>query len=203
VDMLHALHSEFCFSTKEWVDFETALALDPKRETGRVERRFVPRSYRSAVAYTEQVERYFRTFGRDRVHIVLFDDFRRDVPGEYRCLCEFLRVDADFSPGFTVVNPNKRMRSRSLGHFLRRPPESVRRAARATMPRPVRSRFWRAALNANRVSEARSPMPAHLRRRLEDEFEPEVTRLSELIERDLSSWYVDRTPSGAKAAAHA
>ena len=34
--------------------------------------------YRKIVRYTEQVQRYFDIFGRERVHVVIYDDFAAD-----------------------------------------------------------------------------------------------------------------------------
>jgi hypothetical protein len=188
VEMLHSLHAEFSFTTKEQVDFETALALDPDREAGRAERRFVPRSYRSAAMYSEQVERYMRLFGRDRLHIVIFDDLSRDASAEYRRVCRFLGVDGGFTPDLRVVNSSKRMRSPELGRFLRHPPETLRRVVRTVIPPRMRTRLWKKAVTANRVSAPRVPMPDGLRRQLQEEFADDVDRLSELIQRDLSHW---------------
>jgi hypothetical protein len=187
-EMLCSLHAEWSYSTKEWVDFETALTLDADREAGRVERRFVPRTYRSAAMYAEQVERYLRAFGRERVHVILYDDFAADPAGEYRRLCGWLDVDDGFAADFRVINGSKRMRSRALGSVLRRPPEPVRRLARAVTPRSARTRLWNVAVNANRVEAPKEPMPERVRDRLREEFADDVDRLAGLIGRDLGRW---------------
>jgi hypothetical protein len=43
--------------------------------------------------YAEQVRRYLENFGHDRVKILLFEQFRRDVKGALRELAYFLEVD--------------------------------------------------------------------------------------------------------------
>jgi hypothetical protein len=200
-EMLHSLYSQFVYGGKEPAEsFEAALALDAEREAGRVERRFIPLSYRHAAMYAHQVERYLRTFGQDHVHIIIFDDFVGDVGAEYRRVCEFLRVDDAFFPKLPVVNSNLTVRNRAMMDFLRRPPDGLKRVVRAVMPHRLRVGVWRTILRANQRSEPRTPMPYPLRRRLEVEFEGEVERLGELLHRDLSMW---RSAGSARTCAQA
>ena len=136
IEMLPSLHSQFVFVGIEPVeDFGTALALDEERERSGVPRGFPPRSYRSAVRYAEQVERYLDVFGRERVHVILYDDFRDDTLAAYRGVCEFLGVDPEFEPQVEVVNPNKEVRSRILRTLVKTPPEWARRCSIGSLPR--------------------------------------------------------------------
>ena len=80
VEMLPSLHSQFVFVGIEPVeDFEAALKLDAERERSGAPAGFPPSSYRSAVQYAEQLRRYFDVFGRDRVHVIVYDEFRDDT----------------------------------------------------------------------------------------------------------------------------
>src|SRR5215211_616571 len=129
LEAVPSLHSQFVFVGIEPVeDLEEALALDEERERLGTPPLFPPRSYRSAARYSEQLKRYLSVFGRERVHIVVYDDFRRDTIGAYRETCEFLGIDRDFVPRFEIVNPNKRVRSRVLRNLVRFPPTPMRRA---------------------------------------------------------------------------
>ena len=49
--------------------------------------------YRHSVHFAEQLERYFEVFGRERVHVMLYDDLRRDGASVVRGCLEFLGVD--------------------------------------------------------------------------------------------------------------
>ena len=64
-------------------DLEAALAAEPDRARGL---RIPPGStqpyllrYTWIARYADHVERYLEAFGRERVHVTLFDDFRRDT----------------------------------------------------------------------------------------------------------------------------
>ena len=134
-DMLYSQHSQFLYNGNEDIeDFGEALAAEPERKAGKR----IPKSahlvdglfYSETVRYAEQIERYFERFGRENVHIILYDDFRADLPGTYRNLLRFLGVQDDFTPEFAVVNPNKRARSALLRNFVQEPPESIKRLSR-------------------------------------------------------------------------
>ena len=48
--------------------------------------------------YAAQVEAFQQAFGKDRVHVVLYDDIQSDIHGTCRGIFEFIGVD----PGIIV-----------------------------------------------------------------------------------------------------
>ena len=189
-DMLYSQHSQFLYNGNEDIeDFREALAAEPERKAGKR----IPKSahlvdglfYSETVRYAEQIERYFRRFGRENVHVILYDDFRADLPGTYRKLLRFLGVSEDFTPEFAVVNPNKRARSALLRNFVQEPPESIKRLSRVFFPRSLRQRVMKGLDRANVRYEARAPLDPELKRELERRFAPEVEKLEKLLGRDL------------------
>jgi len=193
VDVMYAQHSQLLFNQREdLTDFAEALAAEPDRRRGerippgalRVEALF----YRESVRFAEQLERYFTTFGRDRVHVIVYDDLRADPAAAYRGVLEFLAVDPGFQPSFAVHNPNRRARFGALQRLVYRPPAPLRRV----MPRLRRSRVAHrvrdAVVSLNSRAEERTRMDPGLRQRLVAEFAPQVEELGRLIGRDLSAW---------------
>jgi hypothetical protein len=193
VDMLHALHSEFLFNANEDIDdFAEALAAeDDRRQFRRIPRHAHLLNglwYRSVPRYTEQLRRYFDVFGRDRVQVLIFDDFVSDTAESYRSTLRFLGLDAGFVPAFEVVNANKRLRVPALRPFLAQPPPTVRRIARALVPGSFRRRIYRSLQEANISAGRRASLSRSLREVLAAEFAQEVEQLSQLLERDLTHW---------------
>jgi hypothetical protein len=189
VQMLPSLHSQFVYVGVEPVeDFESALALDPERERDGAPRGFPPRSYRSAIRYAEQLRRYLDLFGRDRVHVIVYDAFRDDTLGAYRGVCEFLDVDAGFSPTIEIVNANKQVRSRAARRLVRKPPESLRTALHAVTTEPMRRRAGAAMKRWNTQFDRRPPVTDRVRDALRPEVERQVRDLDELIGLDVSFW---------------
>ncbi len=189
-EMLYSQHSQFLYNGNEdIVDFHEALEAEPDRRAGRR----IPASahlvdglyYSETVKYAEQLARYFDTFGRENVHVILYDDFRADLPGTYRAVLHFLGVREDFAPEFAVVNPNKRARSKLLRNFVQEPPESVKRLSRMLFPRTLRQRVMKGLDQANIRYEARAPLDAELKRELMRRFTPEVEKLERLLGREL------------------
>ena len=145
--------------------------------------------YREAARYVEKVQRYFDIFGRENVHVIVFDDFAKDPAGVYGEALRFLGVRPDFRPPtFPVVNANKRIRSHRLYKFLTRPSKVVRGLSRAMVHRPLRSFLLVALRRLNTAYGERPPMSLELRSRLQTEFRAEVEELSNLLGRDLSTW---------------
>jgi hypothetical protein len=190
VDMLPSLHSQLVFDGGEAItDFALALAGDHDT-SGRVRRPMILRrhSYRDAACFSSQLERYFERFGREKVHVIVFEDFVKDAASTYARVCEFLGVDPAFMPDVRPLNTNHGWRSERLRVLVQHPPQPVRLAARALPSRRLRGAIARWIQWSNVEYRSREPLAPELRAQLQAEFVPEVERLSELLGRDLTSW---------------
>jgi hypothetical protein len=193
VDMMHSLHSQRLFNDNEDIaDFAEALAAEEERKRGlrlyKTALNTMGFFYRAAARYTQQVQRYFEVFGREQVHVIIFDDFTKQLPQVYRETCVFLEVNADFQPQFLVINANKRVRSKMLRGFLRYPPSTTLRLLRLFVPQPGRAGLKERLRRFNTKYEPRLPLDPTLRQRLQAELLPEVEELSQLLGRDLTHW---------------
>ncbi len=111
VDMMYSLHSQRLYNDNEnLVNFEEALAAEADRRQGK---RLYQNAlntmgffYRAAATYTPQVQRYFEVFGREQVHVIIFDDFTEATDEVY---CQNpaaqhpLRVTVIAGPGVTAA----------------------------------------------------------------------------------------------------
>jgi hypothetical protein len=202
LDVLASLHSHFLYTGIEDIDdFATALAAEPDRRAGR---RIPAKAgeepwrlfYRDVIRFDEQLDRYFATFGRENVHVVLFDDLQQKPAETYRGVLEFLGVDAEFVPAFRVENANKRIRSRWLAEVIWQaatPTSSIRRIGRRIIPiHRLRSAMLRrgvpALKQANTAVGSRPGLPAELRESLGAELRPGIERLAALLNSDLGRW---------------
>ncbi|RMF12029.1 MAG: sulfotransferase [Alphaproteobacteria bacterium] len=198
VEVVASHHSQIVYETFETEkSLERALALEPERrkqfegQALKVSQRVL--LYRDIVKFSEQIERFLKVFPREQVHIVLYDDVKKDLPGVYRGILEFLGVDPDFKPSFVVENANKKMRSERFGKFLRQTPDWVSRLSRVILPR----RSWRVKLREklkrlNTRFTKRDPIPEQVRVSLATELWPEVEKLEKLLGRDLGHWCANR-----------
>jgi len=192
-DLIHSLHSQRLLEGSEDIaDLEEALAAEPDRRAGRRLPRglIYPKEYllyREFARFTPQVQRFFDAFGRGRVHVIFYDNFRADPAGQFKNVCDFLGVSREEPVGSGVVRPNTNVRNLAINRVLRRPPGLLRFLGRMV---PARVRRWLTARvdSLNWVVEARPPMSPRLRRDLDREFAPEIEALSAQLGRDLSDW---------------
>ncbi len=201
VEMLHSLYYQFQFDGNEHLPtFAEAIAAEKDRRAGRRlgRQHYFAQGlvYHDIARFTRQVERYFNTFGRDRVHVIVYDDFAANPDAEYRRALDFLGVaPLPIKNGAKVINGNKHVKNPVLRAVLNDP--SVRRSLltiRPWLPQRVFKALGRAEARLrklNTVPAARQSLDPELRRRLDAEFAPEVERLSVLLGRDLTGWSRD------------
>ena len=198
VDQMYSQHSEMLYQGDENIrDFAEALAAEEDRALGR---RIPPGcrkpfalQYRAVARYHDQADRYFSTFGRERVCVVVYDDLARDTSGTYRRVLDFLQVDPDHEPEFRVVNRNKAVRSALLRDVLKATaPESsptFRRLGRLVVRSDrARSQMRRWLRIINTTERPRLTMDPVLRSRLQEELSDDTRRLESLLDHDLSAW---------------
>ena len=193
VDVMYAHHSQLVFNKREdLVDFGAALAAEEDRRRGeripagalRPEALF----YRHSVRFADQLRHWFDVFGRDRVHVIVFDDMIADPRAAYRATLEFLGVDPAYEVDLSVYNPNRRARSGMVQRLIFAPPGPLRALFGRLRALPVAHRVRDRLVSANSSRASRAEMDPELRRQLTAEFAPQVADLGELIGRDLSAW---------------
>jgi len=193
IDVLYAAHSQALYDGTENIrDFRIAIEAGQEKRrslTGNPDRPFVDKYYyHELVKFSEQVKKYFDVFGRENVHVIIFDDFKANTSEVYKNTLRFLGVDDSFEPEFKVINPNKVVRSKALRDFLRDPPPVVRKIGKHLVPKPLHQQIMKGLYRINIKYASRPPMDPELRRQLQEQFKPEVERLSELLGRDLTHW---------------
>jgi hypothetical protein len=196
VDMVYSLHTEnFSCGDDDIEDFEAALNAEPERKQGRL----IPPYHNApveAILYSEvakfyeQVLRYKSVFAEDKLHIILFDDFKADTEGEYRKVLRFLSVQEIMPDTLKVVNPSKVPRSKAYLNFLLNPPGFIKTLGRALFPHHSHRReklidfLWK----FNNKYQPRKPITPELKQRLLDNYKDDIEKLGKLLNRDLSNW---------------
>jgi hypothetical protein len=194
--LLRSLHLQFVETYVETeTDLRKALALEvPRREGRQVPRRtYWPQAlrYSEHVRYVEQLRRYHELFGRERVLVLIYDDFRAENEATVRRVLRFLDVD-DTPPVEAVeANPTVQARSQRLHELLHavsvgHGPLSlaVKGTIKALTPVGWRRRARDAA--QRRIVFGEPPPPdAQLMAELRRRFKGEVVALSEYLDRDL------------------
>lgn len=210
LDMLPSYHAQLLYTMDEDVtDFATAWRLQEARAEGR-ELPADCRSpdvlrYRGVGSLGHHLEAMLDVTGRERVHIIVYDDFRADPAGTYRAALSFLGLDDDGRREFPRIKASRRYRSRRLHRLLKRPPHSILRLAAGDKDKRAEEVDWarmgkrlrairgvRSKIMAlNRAPYQRPALDPEFRRELATTFAPDIDRLSEILGRDLSHWYAE------------
>ena len=189
-------YSRFLHSRRDGLeplaDFAEALAAEDQR----ISDGYAPVwHYRNRGYYHKQLQRYFRFFDRERIHIMLYEDFCRDPITQVQELFRFLKVDPTFTPDMSQrlnVSENPRIVARSwLLNDILNTPNPVKACAKWVLPpaalRSVRNLIIRCNTKHS-ASPNHGPLPHDLRRQLQGDFRPDILKLQDLIGRDLSGW---------------
>lgn len=167
---------------RDHVSFDEAIADELAPESER--RGDMLRNYVKHGLYGEQLASYYERFERDHIHVMLFEDLRRDGPGLMHGLYEFLEVDTEFEAetsrvyNATTAPPRhprlNRLVRRAQNHDVQRfVPRSLRKGVRTLTSQ-----------SADRMPE----LSASARARLVEYYRPDVRTLEQLLGRDLSGW---------------
>ena len=133
VEMIHPLHSQLVEAGLEEVTkFTDAMSTEPGSLATPI-----------SIAETSRAtsRRWFETFGRERVHVIVFEDLVSDAASTFRRVLAFLDVDTDYQPEFAAYNASYRSRFPTL-----------RRVARTRFPQWV---LWHALPHL--LGDARAP----------------------------------------------
>lgn len=217
--MLYSLYCAFLADGNEYLPtFKEALAAEDDRRAGRRLSRQTylaqALAYRETARYSEQVRRYFDVFGRERVRVIIYDDFNANTADVFCKTLEFLGVaPGRVNPNFEVINGNANgnssVRSRAMrailnDRFLRATAISLRSWLPYRMFTMMR-KTWVKLNDFNFVASPsnRQPIDPELRQSLALEFVPEVERLSALLGRDLTHWSKPHAVLSPRARANA
>jgi hypothetical protein len=133
--------------------------------------------------YHAKLRRFFDTFPREQIKVILFDDLMANPRETVRSLYSFLGVDPDFAVDTTIrFNRTLSPRFVRLTRLFNAAAHSVARiapwASGTGLGTPLRRLLLREP----------DPIPPSLRRRLTDQYRDDIIATGELIGRDLSHW---------------
>jgi hypothetical protein len=196
VEMLASLHGELCRAgVEDILDLRAALDAEPDRRAGRRIPHGVARHgqllYSEAVAFPEQVGRFIDAFGRQAVHVVLFDDIRSDPTSVMTGVQRFLGVEQRDDVQLVASNHGRTVKVARLQRLARQQGRA-RAVTRRLVPAGARPRIARTVVHTiervNLTPEARPAVPADLEAEIRDRYRDRVERLATMLQRDLSSW---------------
>ncbi len=181
-------YSHFCHNRRDGIeplaDFAEALAAEDERIAQGWWSAF---HYRNRGYYARQLKRYLEQFPREQLLILIYDDMLADCHALLMTICAFLGVDQNHP--FDTREWDNVTRGIPRGRLFRRVLRSAgpaKNLIRAIFPVNMRAslshRFSSLILNP------RPELQPGVRAQLVSEFKPDILKLQEIVNRDLSSW---------------
>ena len=168
-------------------DFKKALDAEEKRK---IEQMKNPNKYnpfifyRDVARYSEQVSRYIELFPRKNILVISFEKFIKNPSEIFIEICNFLEIDSNFKPVVTAKNQLKQVRSNTLRSLVHSAMNS--RAQQKILKVPKIQSVYNFV---NKTNNPRSEMDPDLKKKLIDEFRPDIDKLSQLLDLDFTYWY--------------
>lgn len=200
--MLPSYHLRMQFLLQEdQPDFQKAWELQKSRMRGEniPKRCLDPRLlyYGEVSKFGTQIERLFELAGRDRTHVIVFDDFAGDTAATYRSLLKFLEVDDDGQTDFERRFESQMYRFRWLQELLFVPAtsdgkifETLQQKSRKYNPDGTKKMsFIKRLTQLNKVPRSPDPLTPQMVDTLRETLRPDLQHLSGLLDRDLSHWF--------------
>jgi hypothetical protein len=189
VETMHSMHRALLGWLEDIPDFYEAVAASEDRRNGR---RIPPGceewtwlDYAGASRFAPQVERYFDTFGRDAVRVILLEDLVANPETTWLGVMDFLGIDRSYRPDFHIRNQTRRHGrwESAIESIYRRP--AIHNLARTVIPYSL----IRAGLSAIRRIDQPGRVAVDPREQaLREACRPDLERLSRLLGRNLDHW---------------
>lgn len=142
-----------------------------------------PRGVVNPGRYGTHLDRIIGTFGKERVHVLLFEDLKKDPLVLLKSIAAFLEIDQEAMAHVdyeTVHNPYGEARNRFAAWA--RESSHVRTIAQALLPETLR--IWLGEHVLVKQTE-KPPLDPEAKAKLEAYYEPEIQRAEALLDRDL------------------
>ncbi|MEY4517492.1 MAG: hypothetical protein RLZZ499_91 [Cyanobacteriota bacterium] len=193
---LYSLHSHYVkFTEENEPDFLTALALETKRKQ---EEALSPRVtspsylyYSQRVQYYQQVKRYCDRFKPEQIKVIIFEEFKSANEHIFREVLEFLGVEPNFTPEYSAINVNKEVKFKAVNNLINNP-------LAKSISKNLLSQEFNDFVRDNVVEKLlwhqapKAKIPEEIKLQLKQQYQPEVAKISELLQLDLlSKWGYD------------
>ncbi len=153
--------------------------------------------YLGSSDYPRWIDLYAEAFGAERVHVEVFEDFKRDPNATYRRVFRFLGVEEHFRPRGLEGGTNQRFRPRSewlWGAWRRVASSSLRGRLEARVPEPLRVRLRSMVHGWMASSNPPEPIDPSTAARLREHFAPMVREMERRLARPLRAWGPSERP---------
>jgi hypothetical protein len=154
-------------------------------------------AYSEIAKFGAQIQQLYAITGRERTHVIVFDDLVADPLGVYQRVLEFLHVDYDGQTRFERKCQSRMYRYRWLQRLLYLPvmrhgkviDTLQRRLSNYNQDNSKRRSLIRRLTTWNMIQKSPAPLSPRMAAIVRETLQADIQLLSSLINRDLSSWF--------------
>lgn len=184
INRTHSAYTMLIRDNREYLSFEDALKEERKRMRNNWEFIWF---YKDVGFYYNQVKAYLDNF--QKIKIYLFDDLKQNPFGLMENLYEFLGVNSSFVPHLGIkYNVSGIPKNKFIHNFLTKPSllkSSIKPLVKALIPR---EKIIAMQENTHRTNLGKQKMKEETRRYLIQIFKEDISKLQDLIKKDLTHW---------------
>jgi hypothetical protein len=186
-DPVERAYSDFLFNvgrgTENINNFSEALAAESQRIN---ENYWFRWHYKERGFYYRQIQRYFKLFSHTKIKVYLHEDLKDNPLTTLQDIFRFLGVDDAFMPDLSQKHnvtyvPQNRLIDRMLD-----PRQKISYRLRKFLPLSFRKTIKNRVKSLNR--KPIPTLPPHVRQQLVEEYQEDILKLQDLIQKDLSHW---------------
>jgi len=192
VEFAYSWYKQSFFTCGEYIKpFRKAILAESDRRLGK---KLSPRTkvpsffyYSEIVRYKEQVQKYVELFGKDKVKVIIYEDFKADNDKTYKDVLSFLGVNVDFIPEFAGINKSREIKNSPV-YFMSKDPR-VMSLSRKLFPENIRQFVKEQIKKITFREEKRILLDGDLHSYLSTMYHDEVVKISQYLNRDLISFW--------------
>lgn len=184
---LHSLHSSrLVWFVEDEINFEKALELEKKRESGKK----IPKStpcvdmilYDKRANYSEHLKRYIELFENDNILVIIFEDFTGNSQKEINRVMNFLDLKKEFTPEMKKQNKNISIRFPMLRRIIIN--ESSRKIAKILIRKKYLLKLEKIYLKVMNVEKPREKMKEATKQKLINKYKEKMKEFQTLLEKN-------------------
>lgn len=143
-------------------------------------------NYKEMYAYGSQLKKVYSIFPKEQVHVIIYDDFKKDYSAEMEKLFAFLGLEYSFIEN-EIVNENTENRFNFFTRLMRRPPGFLVHLKRFFFGRGENA-LYRFLLDLNTKKKKRLPLNSKLKEKIKLNYQEEIVLLESILGRELHEW---------------
>ena len=170
-------------------DFQKAWFLEKNRKSGMnipvgcIDPKLI--LYGNIAKLGQQVKRLLSKISSDKIHFVLYDDFKSSTESEYIKILNFLNVDIELPHRFISYNKTHRIKNEALTKIT-----NYGSALKKKMNIKTKFNIADKIHKMNITDDPLDHLPESFLLKMDKFFEHDITLLSKLIKKDLSKWRI-------------